>query len=48
MIAMNEAENFPLVVKMSSNKKKMKKQCKVFSRDEKIQILAEVDDHMGT
>jgi hypothetical protein len=33
---------------MSSNEKTMKKQCKVFSVDEKMQILAEVDADMGT
>jgi hypothetical protein len=48
MIVMSEAENFPLIVKMSSNEKEMTKQCKVFSRYEKIQILAKGDDHMGT
>jgi hypothetical protein len=33
---------------MSSNEKKMKKQCKVFSIDEKMPTLAEVDTHVGT
>ena len=47
MIAVSEAENFPLIVKVSSNEKKMKKQCKVFSRDEKMQILAK-GDYVGT
>jgi hypothetical protein len=31
----SEAENFPFIVKNSSNENKMKKQCKVFSIDEK-------------
>jgi len=43
----SEAENFPFNVKISSNEKKMKKHCKVFSVDEKMQILAEVGAHMG-
>jgi hypothetical protein len=33
---------------MSTNEKTMKKQCKVFSVDEKMQILAKVDARMGT
>jgi hypothetical protein len=33
---------------MSSNGKKMKKQHIVFSIDEKMQILAKVEAHMGT
>jgi hypothetical protein len=33
---------------MSSNEKKMKKQHKVFSTDEKMQILAKADGHVGT
>jgi hypothetical protein len=33
---------------MSSNEKKMKKQNIGFSIDEKMQILAKVDAHMGT
>ena len=44
---MSEAENFPFIVKMSSNVKKMKKQCKVFCIDEKKQILAKVGTNMG-
>jgi hypothetical protein len=40
---MSEAVNVPFVVKMPSNRRKMKKQCKVFSVDENIEILAEVD-----
>jgi hypothetical protein len=44
----SEAENFPFIVKMSSNGKKMKKQHKVFSVDERMQILAEVDAYVGT
>jgi hypothetical protein len=44
----SEAVKFPFVVKMSSNRKKMKKQCKVFSVDVNIEILAEVDTHVGT
>jgi hypothetical protein len=48
MIIASEAENFPFIVKMSSNEKKMKKQYKVFSVDEKMQILAKFDAHMGT
>jgi hypothetical protein len=35
-------------VKVSSIEKKMKKQCEVFSIDEKMQILPEVDAHVGT
>jgi hypothetical protein len=45
---MSEAENFPFIVKTSSNEKKIVKQHKVFSIDEKLQIIAEVDTHMGT
>jgi hypothetical protein len=33
---------------MSSNEKKIKKQHKVFSTDEKMQILAKADAHVGT
>jgi hypothetical protein len=33
---------------MSSNEKKMKKQCKVFSITKKMQISAEGEAHMGT
>jgi hypothetical protein len=33
---------------MSSNEKKMKKQCKVFATAEKMPILAEDDAHVGT
>jgi hypothetical protein len=44
----NEAENFPFIVKMSSNGKKIKKQHKVFSVDKKMQIQAEVDAYIGT
>jgi hypothetical protein len=43
----SEAENFPFVVKMSSNEKKMKKQHEVFSVDEKMQILPEVAAYVG-
>jgi hypothetical protein len=43
----NEAKHFPFIVKMSSNEKKMKKQHRMFSTDKKMQILAEVDTHMG-
>ena len=42
---MIEAENFPFIVKMSSNVKKINN--KVFSIDEKIQILAKVDTNVG-
>ena len=45
---MSEAENFPFVVKMSSNGKKMKKQHEVFSIEEKMQILPEVAPYVGT
>jgi hypothetical protein len=38
----SEAKNFPFIVSMSSNGKKMKKQHKVFSIDKKMQILAEL------
>jgi hypothetical protein len=48
MIVASEAGNYPFIVKMSSNKKKMKKQGKVFSTDEKMQILVEAVTHMGT
>jgi hypothetical protein len=41
-------QNFPFIVKMSSNEKKMKKQCKVFATAEKMTILAEADAHVGT
>jgi hypothetical protein len=44
MIITSEAANLPFIVKMSSNEKKMKKQCKVFCVDEKMQMLAKVDD----
>jgi hypothetical protein len=33
---------------MFSNEKEMKKQCKVFSVDEKMQILAQIDTRTGT
>jgi hypothetical protein len=33
---------------MSSNEKKMKKQCIVLSVDKKMQVLAKVDAHLGT
>lgn len=42
MIVVSEANNFPFILKMSSNEKKMK-QRKVFCIDEKMEILAEVD-----
>jgi len=42
------AENFPFIVKMSSNGKKMKEQHKVFSVDKKMQILPEVAAYVGT
>lgn len=45
---MSEAENFPFIVNMSSNGKRMKKQHKMFSVDEKMQILAEIDAFDGT
>jgi len=35
-------------MKTFSNEKKMKKQHKVFSMDEKMQILAKADTHVGT
>jgi len=38
MIVASEAENFAFIVEMSSNEKKMKKQHKVFSVDEKMHI----------
>jgi hypothetical protein len=44
----SEAKNFPFIVKMSSNVKKMKKQRKVFTIDEKMQILSEVDTNVET
>jgi hypothetical protein len=44
----SETENFPSIVKMSSNEKKRKKQHTVFPINEKVQILAKVDAHMGT
>jgi hypothetical protein len=47
-VTASEAENFPSIVKMSSNEKKMKKQHKVFSINEKMQILAKVDVHVKT
>jgi len=47
-VVASEAKNFPFIMKMSSNEKRMKKQCKVFSVDKKMQILAKVDAHMGT
>jgi hypothetical protein len=46
MIIASEAKNFLFIVKMSSNKK-MKKQHKVFSTHEIMQILAD-DTHLGT
>jgi Mlc titration factor MtfA (ptsG expression regulator) len=48
MIVLNEAEDFPFIVKMSSNETKMKKQCKVFTVDEKMQTLTEVNSCVGT
>jgi molybdopterin-guanine dinucleotide biosynthesis protein len=48
MIIASENDNLPFIVKMSSNENKMQKQCKAFSVDEKMQILAEVDAHVGT
>ena len=48
MIVVSEAENFPFIVNMSSNGKKMKKQHKVFSVDKKMQIVAEIDAFDGT
>jgi hypothetical protein len=45
-IVASEAENFPYIVKISSNENKMKKQCKMFSIDEKMQVIAEVDAHV--
>jgi hypothetical protein len=47
MIITSEATNFPFIVKMSSNEKNMKKQHKVFSIDEIMQILAD-SAHVGT
>jgi hypothetical protein len=48
MIIVSEVKIFPFIVKMSSNVKKMKKQSKVFSIDENMQTLAEVDTKVGT
>jgi len=48
MIIASETEDFPFIVKMSSNEKKMKKQHKVFSTDEKMQISVKADADMGT
>ena len=48
MIIAGEAKNLPFILKMSSNEKKMKVQLKVFSVNEKMQILAEIDAHMVT
>jgi len=48
MIVASEAEDFPFILKMSSNEKKMKKQHKVFPTDEKMQISAKDDADMGT
>jgi hypothetical protein len=45
---MSEAENFPFIVKMSSNEKKMKTQHKAFSTNDKMQILAKADAHVRT
>jgi hypothetical protein len=47
MIIASEAKNFPFIVKRSSNEKKMKKQHKMFSINEIMQILAD-DVHVGT
>ena len=47
MIVASETENFPFIVNMSSNEKKMKQRI-VFSVDKKIQVLAEVYAHLGT
>jgi hypothetical protein len=44
----SEAETCAFIVKMSSNEKKMKKQHKVLSVDEKMHVEAEVDAHVGT
>ena len=47
MIIASEAKNFPFIVKMSSNEKKIKKQHKVFSIHEIMQMLTN-DAHVGT
>jgi hypothetical protein len=47
MIIASEAKNFPIIVKTSSIEKNMKKQHKMFSRHEIMQILAD-DAHVGT
>jgi hypothetical protein len=48
MVVSSEAKNCPFFVKMSSNETKMKEQCKLFPVDEKMQILAKVNSHVGT
>jgi hypothetical protein len=48
VIVLSEAENCPFIVKMSSNEMKMREKCKVFPVDKKLQILAEVNSHVGT
>jgi len=47
VIVVSEAKNFPFIMNMSSNVKKIKKQCKVFSIDDKTQILAKVETNVG-
>jgi CO dehydrogenase/acetyl-CoA synthase epsilon subunit len=47
MIIASEAKNFPFIVKMFSNEKNMKKQHKMFSIHEIMQILAD-SAHVGT
>ena len=41
-------KNLHFIMKISSNEKKIKKQCGVCSVDKKMSILAEVDADMGT
>jgi hypothetical protein len=45
---MSKAENFPFIVKIYPNEKIMKKQCKMYAIDERMQILAKFDTHVGT
>jgi hypothetical protein len=48
MIVASELENFPFIVKISSDEQEMKKQHKVFSIDNKMQIVSQADAHVGT
>jgi hypothetical protein len=48
MIVVSKATNFPFIMKMPSNEKKMKKQHKMYAIDVKMPILAKFDTQVGT